>query len=206
MKWVRPVRPCWWNSENAEDLTEKRCVWESYWRVWKGWKCLLECSTQLTLQKGKSSVPQGHWAAIILVPGEAKPESLDCRKASLPSLQTSLPWVSINNHAVYNPSLHCLCVCMVHMQINTYGTCMEYAICVICHICGIFKSLHTYIYTALLLFFFPTHSDGSVFEKWRIMFVSFTEFKYRCLTVRRKFLLKTKRKKKAYFPKFSDRK
>lgn len=116
-------------------------------------------------------------------------------------LSRHLPWVSINNHAVYNPSLYCLCVCMVHMQINTYGTCMEYAICVIRHICGIFKSLRTYIYTALLL----SHSDGSVFEKWRIMFVPFTEFKYRCLTVRRKFLLKTKQKK-AYFPKFSDRK
>lgn len=199
MKWVRPVRPCWWNSENAEDLTEKRCVWESYWRVWKGWKCLLECSTQLTLQKGKSSVPQGHWAAIILVPGEAKPESLDCRKASLPSLQTSLPWVSINNHAVYNPSLHCLCVCMVHMQINTYGTCMEYAICVICHICGIFKSLHTYIYTALLLFFFPHTQWWKCFWKMKNYVCLFHWIQIQMLDSEKEVFIKNKKKKKGLF-------
>lgn len=195
MKWVRPVRPCWWNSENAEDLTEKRCVWESYWRVWKGWKCLLECSTQLTLQKGKSSVPQGHWAAIILVPGEAKPESLDCRKASL---QTSLPWVSINNHAVYNPSLHCLCVYGTHANKYIWYV---YGVCHMCYMPHMWDfKISPYIYLHSLTFiFFPHTQWWKCFWKMKNYVCLFHWIQIQMLDSEKEVFIKNKKKKKGLF-------
>lgn len=193
MKWVRPVRPCWRNSENAEDLTENCCVWESYWRVWKGWKCLLECSTTVDPTERKifcstrslSSNYPGSWR------GQAWKSGLQ-EGFSQPSLQTSLPWLSVNNHAVYSPSLYC--VCIVYMQINTYGMCVEHVICVICHICGILKFLHTYIYTALLLFFFPHTQWWKCFWKVKNFVCPFHWIQIQMLDSEKQVFIKRKRR------------
>lgn len=87
------------------------------------------------------------------------PEGLDCMKASLFPLSSHL----CHGYLHTTKQAHIYTVCVYGMDANTYGMCMEYAIYVICHIYRIFKSLHTYIYTALILFFF--HAVMEVFLK-----------------------------------------
>lgn len=151
-----------------KDLIVNLCVWEHYWRLWKGWKCLLKCSTTVDPTERKISCSTrspsknypGAWRAHAWKAGLHE-------DFSLPSLQTPLPRVSTYSHA--GPFLYCLCV----HGMQAHGMCMEYAIYVTCHICGIFKSLHPYHIHSLTLFF-PTCSDGSVFEKWIISAASFS--------------------------------
>lgn len=63
-----------------------------------------------------------------------------------------------------------VCVCVWYACKHIWYVCMEDAIY---DICGIFKFLHTYIYTQPYLFF-SIGSDGNVFEKWIISAASFS--------------------------------
>lgn len=87
-------------------------------------------------------------------------------KNSLPSFQTSLPQVSTYNHG--GPSLHCLCVYGMHA--NTYGM-YVWRMPYMSYVRSLNFSIH--IYTQPYLFF-PTWSDGNVFEKWIISAASFS--------------------------------
>lgn len=177
-------------------------VWEPYWRVWKGWKCLLECSITVNPTEKKFSVPRGHWVTVILVPGEAMPERLDHMKTSLCPLFRHLCHGCL--HTNMQAHVRTICVCIYGMCTNIYGMCMVEAIYVICHICGIFLiSPYIYIHSLTFKIFFSMCSDGSFWKMNNFCCSLFTEFKYRCLTLKRKFLFK---KKWAYFPKSSERK
>lgn len=151
-------------------------VWEPYWRVWKGWKCLLECSTTVDLPERKifsssrslSNNYPGAWR------GHAWRSGLH-EDFSLPSLQTSLPQVSTYKHAAPCPCCMCVYIWYVCKYIRyVYG---GGHICHMPHMWNFFNvSIHIYclpnryIYIHSLTFkkFFSTCSDGSIFEKWII--------------------------------------
>lgn len=118
----------------------------------------LNAPQQLTLQKGKFSVPQGHQVKIILVPGGPMPERLDCMKTSLCPLSRHLCHGCL--HTAMQAHSCTVCVCMVcrHMVCVWSMPYMSHAT----YVGFLNLSIHI-IYIALL--FFSPHAVMEVFLK-----------------------------------------